>query len=574
MSTGTVDLRPPDAGIFRLPSSLLAVGRSEPQLVVPLMKQLSMLQSEWSRGRTIGTGAALLTILETMWGVVMFLKFGWIVGRAGLPMALGAVALSVVAQLLSASSLAALATNDMRYTGPLPMVSHNLGSACGITVGGFYFLGLASLAAVEIAGAVDVLDDWLGDRGSAPALGSHYVDQVVLSCLGLALLSLFRAYAPHAVHVLSYVVLVVVVVSIVACLAGLAAGGLEVGNVRLNMATSGGRDWAVFCEVLVFVYPCFLGLFGAANKATLLMSPQVSIPRATIAAPLISGSLYVLIFVLLAGAAPPEVLVANETFMLSAAPGITGFLGSIIVGVGSCLSCLDVGAWVLHSLAKEPALGLLRALGLERLEGGEPRRATAALLVTSMPFLLFSDLGMIATCASVSFLAMYGTINVACFMMSAAQLPSWRPTFKWHGWGIALLGVCVAVGMQVALHRLVACVVLCVAVGTTLVMDNAIGSQEFNTHVGIRGFKYRLALSLLLSVDKNDDSGTFSPEDLDADHWRPQILCYVDSRGSGRERGSPLHRPTADWRERTVQLLTFVHQLKASGGLVVVASVV
>jgi len=48
-----------------------------------------------------------------MWGVLLFIKFGWCVGRAGLLASIGAVMIAGLCQLLSASSLSAVATNGI-----------------------------------------------------------------------------------------------------------------------------------------------------------------------------------------------------------------------------------------------------------------------------------------------------------------------------------------------------------------------------------------------------------------------------------------------------------------------------
>lgn len=50
---------------------------------------------------------------ETMWGILIFLRFGWCVGQVGLLPTLGAVLLSATCQFLSASSLSAVATNGL-----------------------------------------------------------------------------------------------------------------------------------------------------------------------------------------------------------------------------------------------------------------------------------------------------------------------------------------------------------------------------------------------------------------------------------------------------------------------------
>lgn len=65
------------------------------------------------RRKELGTRHVLMTSAETMWGVLIFLRFGWCVGNVGLVPTLGAVLLSAACQALCASSLSAVATNGL-----------------------------------------------------------------------------------------------------------------------------------------------------------------------------------------------------------------------------------------------------------------------------------------------------------------------------------------------------------------------------------------------------------------------------------------------------------------------------
>ncbi len=87
-----------------------------------------------SKKRQLGTRHVFWTSAETMWGVLIFLRFGWCVGQVGLIPTLGAVLLSAACQFLSASSLSAVATNGLisRSGGAYYMLSRTLGYViCG-----------------------------------------------------------------------------------------------------------------------------------------------------------------------------------------------------------------------------------------------------------------------------------------------------------------------------------------------------------------------------------------------------------------------------------------------------------
>jgi hypothetical protein len=143
------------------------------------------------RNSGLGTKDVFWTSAETMWGVLIFLRFGWCVGQVGLVPTLGAVLLSAACQALCASSLSAVATNGLitrsggmeserdadasrhgcllhpsphpisqrppapplpTHTGAYFMLVKALGLGPGASVGFFYWLGMTALMAVEIYG--------------------------------------------------------------------------------------------------------------------------------------------------------------------------------------------------------------------------------------------------------------------------------------------------------------------------------------------------------------------------------------------------------------------------------------
>lgn len=69
--------------------------------------------------------------------MILFIRFSWCVGTVGLLPSLGAVVLSGVCQMLSASSLCAVATNGLvtRSGGAYVMLVKSIGAAAGGAVG-------------------------------------------------------------------------------------------------------------------------------------------------------------------------------------------------------------------------------------------------------------------------------------------------------------------------------------------------------------------------------------------------------------------------------------------------------
>ena len=92
---------------------------------------------------------SILTIL----GVIMYLRFGWVVGNAGLGGALLIVLISHVLSLTTALSVSSIATNrTVGAGGAYFMISRSLGGPAGAAIGIPLFLGQALSVAFYVVG--------------------------------------------------------------------------------------------------------------------------------------------------------------------------------------------------------------------------------------------------------------------------------------------------------------------------------------------------------------------------------------------------------------------------------------
>jgi potassium/chloride transporter 4/5/6 len=99
-----------------------------------------------------------IPVCENMWGVLIFLRFNYIVGHAGLWEAWGAVALSFIVALLTTLSVSAIASNSRPKTGGVYALMVNaLGHEVAGAVGLVYFCALCFLACLEMVGSMEAL---------------------------------------------------------------------------------------------------------------------------------------------------------------------------------------------------------------------------------------------------------------------------------------------------------------------------------------------------------------------------------------------------------------------------------
>ena len=193
--------------------------------------------------------------------------------------------------------------------------------------------------------------------------------------------------------------------------------------------------------MLTFIYPCLAGIFQGANKATELRDPYESIPKAALGSVATTAAIFAGLFIAV-GASEPLAAIEEDDLLLSAWPSnVLALTGTVIVGIGSCISCLDVAPTILRDIAKDGSVPGLRFAGAHRLTGHhqEPQFATAITVALALPFAWFDGIEPVALAAAFCFLQMYLTMDLLCFLNSVLRAPGWRPHWKLYSAAQALL---------------------------------------------------------------------------------------------------------------------------------------
>ena len=231
--------------------------------------------------RGLSTFDAFMTTCETMWGVIIFLKFGGLVISSGLLVTLAVIATCTAVQVLNSLACSAVATNGL-HSGAYQLLVANLGTTWGTATSLLYYLGMSALATVEICGAVEAVDAGLEAEAWGPDVvtESQYYDEGLLGSAALVLLALLRGFNSHAVHVIGVVVIVVLLLTLASTLAG-ALRTFSLSSLQSNLLPPRGEDAMGYTELsylFTFIYPCFAGLFQSVNKAAELRTPYVQEP--------------------------------------------------------------------------------------------------------------------------------------------------------------------------------------------------------------------------------------------------------------------------------------------------------
>ena len=201
---------------------------------------------------------SILTIL----GVIMYLRFGWVVGNVGLLGTLIIVTLSTSITFLTSLSICAIATDRVvRAGGAYYMISRSLGIETGGAVGiPLYFAQALSVALYTLGFAESVVQIF----GNLNQLYVALITTVLVAAIALTSASIaIRA---------QYFIMAAIALSLLSLLFG---KPIEPTNLELWSSPTGGEPfWAVFA---VF-FPAVTGIMSGVNMSGDLRDPTRSLP--------------------------------------------------------------------------------------------------------------------------------------------------------------------------------------------------------------------------------------------------------------------------------------------------------
>lgn len=448
---------------------------------------------------------SLLTIL----GVIMYLRFGWVLGSVGLVQTLIIVTLSTAITFLTALSIAATATN-MRVGGggAYYMISRSLGVEPGAAIGVPLFFAQALVISFYIAGFAESLHQ------TFPGL-----PPTAISIVTLVALTLLAYLSADLALKTQFFILAVIAISLVVLFAGgppqaPADGWGEVGQ------TSG--FWTVFA---VF-FPAVTGIEAGIAMSGNLKNPSKSLPLGTLGAVLTGYAVYMAIPIFLLEIAPRAALLNDSMLMRRIADSglFQGAGHAILLGVwgatlSSALSSLLGAPRTLQALARDRVVPrFLRFLAKGSGKGDEPRYATAvAFAIAFCGIVLGGSLDKIAPILSMFFLTSYGVLNLSAGLEAMIGSPSWRPTFRFP-YALSLLGAfgCMATMFMINPGATFIAAFLCL--GIFYVMQNRrLKARWGDMRYGL------LTLLAQYAVYKLADSKP------DRKSWRPNILALSGS---------------------------------------------
>jgi len=504
---------------------------SSPDPVSTPPRAASAAEEAASTGAGLGTfGGVFTPSILTILGVIMYLRFGWVVGNVGLLGTLLIVVMCTSLTLVTALSMASIATDRrVRAGGAYFMISRSLGLETGGAVGIPLYFALTLSMALYILGFAEIVGDVY------PHLDPRWVGVVTaIAVAGLAIRSANLAIRSQ------YIVMAVIVLSLLSFFLG---GPVEESQIELT-STAPDRISVGFWVAFAVFFPAVTGIEAGVNMSGDLKEPARSIPRGTLAALGVGFVVYMTMPFFFSAWADSATLVEDQFIMRRMAYwGPLILLGAAGATLSSAMGSILGAPRVLQAMARDGVLpGPLRFLGRGSAKDDAPRVGTVVTLGLALLAVFFGELNLVAPILTMFFLTSYMTVNFAAGIEGFLESPSFRPAFRVH-WSIPMLG---ALGCLLVMF-------LINAVATIVAAMVVISVFVWLQRRGLAGAWGDVRNGMWMALIRMGLLRLGDPDD--ARNWRPHPLVL-----SGE--------PTQRW-----PLIDFANAVTHNRGLVTIASV-
>eukprot|EP00743_Colponemidia_sp_Colp-15_P000428 GILK01000489.1.p1 GENE.GILK01000489.1~~GILK01000489.1.p1 ORF type:complete len:888 (+),score=173.56 GILK01000489.1:90-2666(+) len=481
--------------------------------------------------RKYGTfDGVFIRVCVSIFGVLMFLRMGWMVGNVGFFYSVVVVLISIYVTITTTFSASALATNGkVRGGGPYYLVSRSLGIEIGTTMGLIFAFAQGVAIALNTVGfAETVYDSFNNDSSGDRTYGVTWI--ALIANIGIFITVLFGVDWINKLNLFMVALIIGAFFSFCIGLGAQDVGYIE-GFVHPNAATFSSNfmnppdaDEYVFFVVMGVFFPSVTGVMQGVNISGELKDPGYAIPVGTLSAIVFTTIVYVIILALNASSAPAWSLKKNTAFMIeiSVAPWLVQ-CGIYAASLSTAIGLLVGAPRILLAICKD---GLFKQLDYFKYVNArnDPVRGYVLFIILGSLVTLIGKLNAIAPIVTNLYMVVYGIVNYACFAAAFSESPGWRPAFryfnKWH----SLSGAIACIGMMFLVDIASALVVIAVAIALYKVVLER--KADLNIGGALDAIAYVEAIDKMWSLDAKSKNHVMN--------FRPQFLifenlCEVDT---------------------------------------------
>ncbi|XP_046637935.1 solute carrier family 12 member 8-like [Daphnia pulicaria] len=371
-----------------------------------------------------GTWDGVFTsVMVNIFGVIIFLRSGWVVAQAGIGLSILLVFCTVGIILVSVlSAIGIIERCKVESGGVYFLLSYVLGSRIAAAVGLLYCFGQAVGGALCLMGFAESIAGLI-------EVDAQYIPWVQrgLATVVVFILASFNIAGVKWVIKLQFLLLFAMLLAAVDFIIGSFVNKPDLENGFIGWSTelmanntgpafTEGENWFT---VLGVYFPTVTGVMAGINMSGDLRNPSRDIPNGTLSAIGLSCFLYTSFILILGSTCVRDLLYTN--YLIAAkvsALEVLFFAGLYISSLSSSLGTFYGTPRVLQSIASQKVIPFIRVLANGR---GPNRVPVYALMVAASVTLLFIWVGQLNTLAPIvtmPFLLTYATIDYAYFALA------------------------------------------------------------------------------------------------------------------------------------------------------------
>ncbi|XP_060118784.1 solute carrier family 12 member 8 [Heteronotia binoei] len=354
-----------------------------------------------------------------IFGVVLFLRTGWLVGNTGILMGMFLVSIVILVALITVlSGIGVCERCSIGSGGVYSMISTVLGGQVGGTVGLLYIFGQCVAGAMYITGFAESISDLLSLSNIWAVRGISLT--VLLGLLGINLAGV--KWIIHLQLLLLFLLTVSTLDFVIGSFTHLDPEHGFIGyseHLMLNNTLPDYSPGESFFTVFGVFFPAATGVMAGFNMSGDLRKPAMSIPLGSLSAIGISWFLYIVFVFLLGAICTRESL--RYDFMIAEKVSLVGFLfliGLYISSLASCMGGLYGAPRILQCIAQEKVIPILAFLGQGKGPNKTPVAAICLTSLITMAFIFIGQVNILAPIVTINFMLTYIMVDYSYFSVS------------------------------------------------------------------------------------------------------------------------------------------------------------
>ncbi|NXY13593.1 S12A8 protein, partial [Atrichornis clamosus] len=354
-----------------------------------------------------------------IFGVVLFLRTGWLVGNTGIIMGMFLVSFVILVALVTVlSGIGVCEKCSIGSGGVYSMISTVLGGQVGGTIGLLYIFGQCVAGAMYITGFAESIADVLSLSNIWAVRGISLA--VLLGLLGINLAGV--RWIIRLQLLLLFLLAVSTLDFVIGSFTHLDPEHGFVGYSEELMFNNTLPDYSQgesFFTVFGVFFPAATGVMAGFNMSGDLQKPATNIPLGSLAAIGTSWFLY-MVFVFLLGAICTRQSLRYD-FMIAEKVSLVGFLfllGLYISSLASCMGGLYGAPRILQCIAQENVIPMLAFLGRGKGPNKTPVAAICLTSLITMAFVFIGQVNVLAPIVTINFMLTYIAVDYSYFSLS------------------------------------------------------------------------------------------------------------------------------------------------------------